>query len=126
MLRLNGSVVMVLAAFLLVGLLAGPAAARPFLIDVADGGLKYSPKTARVSKGKKIKWTNQGSVTHTVTFYKKPSGSNLKGFSLSAGSSKKRTPDKTGKYKYRCLIGTHSNLNDGQCTGMCGKLKIHN
>jgi plastocyanin len=126
MLRLKGSVVMVLAAFLLVGLLAGPAAARPFLIDVADGGLKYSPKTARVSKGKKIKWTNRGSVTHTVTFYKKPSGSNLKGFSLSAGSSKKRTPDETGTYKYRCLIGTHSNLNDGQCTGMCGKLKIHN
>jgi plastocyanin len=119
------SVVVVIAIALLSFALAGSAAARPFGIAVADGGLKYTPKTAHVKKGKKIKWTNRGSGTHTVTFYKKPNGSDIKSFSLSAGDSKKRKPDKKGVYKYRCLIGSHSSLNNGVCTGMCGKLKIH-
>jgi plastocyanin len=118
-------IAVIVAAGLFFFALAGPASARPFGISVGDGGLKYSPKTAHVKKGKKIKWTNKGSGPHTVSFYKKPSGSDIKGFSLSAGSSKKREPDKKGVYKYRCLIGSHSSLSNGQCTGMCGKLKIH-
>jgi plastocyanin len=125
-LRRRLSFLTVVSALLLTGALAGSAAARPFLIDVADGGLKYSPKTAHVKKGKKIKWTNQATGTHTVSFYKKPSGSDVKSFTLSAGASKKREADKTGTYKYRCLIASHSDLDGGQCTGMCGKLKIHN
>jgi plastocyanin len=123
--RTRLSLLMAMSVVFLAVALAGSAGARPFLIDVADGGLKYSPKTAHVKKGKRIKWTNQGSGTHTVTFYKKPSGSDVKSFTLSAGSSKKRKPKKTGTYKYRCLIGSHSDLDGGQCSGMCGKLKIH-
>jgi plastocyanin len=95
------------------------------MIDVADGGLKYSPKTAHVNKGKKIKWTNRAGGTHTVSFYKKPNGSGVSSMTLSGGESAKRKPKKTGTYKYRCLIGNHSSLSGGVCTGMCGKLKIH-
>jgi plastocyanin len=109
----------------LLALLVGLAMAAPFKISVADGGLKYSPKTAHVNKGKTVKWTNEGSTTHTVTFYKKPKGSGIKSFSLAEGDSKKRTLKKTGTYKYRCLIGNHSDLEDGKCTGMCGKIKVH-
>jgi plastocyanin len=118
-------IAVLIAGGMLLFALAGSASARPFGISVADGGLKYTPKTAHVKKGKKIKWTNEGNGTHTVTFYKKPSGSDIKSFSLNAGDSKKRKPDKKGVYKYRCVIGSHSSLNNGQCTGMCGKLKIH-
>jgi plastocyanin len=124
--RTRLSLVTALSAIFLVLAVAGSAGARPFLIDVADGGLKYSPKTAHVKKGKRIKWTNQGSGTHTVSFYKKPKRSGVSSLSLGAGESGKRKPKKTGTYKYRCLIGAHSSLTDGQCTGMCGKLKIHN
>jgi plastocyanin len=119
------AILMVLAAALL-ALVVGGAGSAPFQISVADGGLKYSPKTAHVTKGKAIKWTNEGSGTHTVSFYKKPSGSDISSITLGSGDSKKRKPDKTGTYKYRCMIANHSSVSDGQCTGMCGKLKIHN
>ena len=106
-------------------LLSGPASAAPFLIDVADGSLSYSPKTAHVKKGKTIKWTNKGSGTHTVTFWKKPKKSGAKSFTLADGESKKRRLRKTGTYKYRCVIQAHSSVSDGKCSGMCGKVLIH-
>jgi plastocyanin len=101
------------------------AALAAFKIDVAESGFSYSPKTAHVNKGRKVKWTNKGSQTHTVTFYKKPKGTTIKSFSLGVGESRKRTVKKVGVYKYRCLVATHSSLNDGKCSGMCGKVRAH-
>jgi plastocyanin len=106
---------------------AGAAAARPLLIDVADGSLSYSPKVAHVKKGKNgktVKWTNMGTGTHTVSFWKKPKHSGAKSFSLAEGASKKRTLKKAGTYKYRCKILAHSSLSNGHCSGMCGKIVV--
>jgi plastocyanin len=72
-----------------------------------------------------VKWTNDGGVSHKVTFYKKPKGAKIKSFSLSPGDSKKRKATKVGVYKYRCTVPGHSTLSDGKCTGMCGKVRAH-
>jgi plastocyanin len=104
---------------------SGTASAAPYQIDVADGGLNYSPKTAHVKKGKRIKWTNKGTGPHTVTFWKKPKKSGAKSFTLAEDESKKRKLRKVGTYKYRCVIQAHSSVSDGRCSGMCGKVRIH-
>jgi plastocyanin len=106
-------------------LLSGVASAAPYLVEVADGSLSYSPKTAHVKKGKVVKWTNKGSGPHTVTFWKKPKKSGVKSFTLADGASKKRRMRKTGTYKYRCVIQAHSSVSDGKCSGMCGKVLVH-
>jgi plastocyanin len=116
-------VAVALAAAVVAGLLATGVVAAPFKVSVADGGFKFSPKTAHVLKGRKVKWTNKGNMTHTITFYKRPKGAKMSSFSLSPGASKKRKVTKTGVYKYRCMVATHSSLSNGKCTGMCGKIK---
>ena len=125
----KGRRVMVAVA-LVVGLVSAMFAtgvvAAPFKVTVGGNGFTYSPKTAHVNKGRRVKWTNaSGSQAHTVTFYKKPKGAKIKSFSLSAGESKKRKITKVGVYKYRCMIATHSSLSNGKCTGMCGKVRGH-
>ena len=119
----------VVAVALVVGLVSAMFAtgvvAAPFKVTVGGDGFTYSPKTAHVNKGRRVKWTNAGSGTHTVTFYKKPKGAKIKSFSLNAGESKKRKITKAGVYKYRCMIATHSSLSNGKCTGMCGKVRGH-
>jgi plastocyanin len=118
-------VAVVLAAAVVAGLFATGVVAAPFKVAVADGGFKYSPKTAHVNKGRNVKWTNEGSITHTVTFYKRPKGAKMSSFSLSPGAFKKRKVTKAGVYKYRCMVATHSSVSDGKCTGMCGKIRTH-
>ena len=123
-LALTAVTVAALAA-LVAGLAPLGAAAAPFRIKVGDGGFVYDPKTAHVPKGKTVEWENVASVSHTVTFYKKPQGASIKSFTLSPGDSKRRTVRKAGRYKYRCVVTGHSSLSDGQCTGMCGVVRAH-
>lgn len=109
---------------LLTAMFSTGVVAAPFKVAVAESGLSYSPKTAHVNKGRKVKWTNEGGISHTVTFYKKPKGAKIKSFTLSPGASKKRKVKKRGVYKYRCMVATHSSVSNGKCTGMCGKVRV--
>ncbi|HZA39775.1 MAG TPA: plastocyanin/azurin family copper-binding protein [Actinomycetota bacterium] len=118
-------VAVALVAALVTALLATGVVAAPFKVSVGDGGFTYSPRTAHVNKGRRVKWTNEGTVSHTVTFYKKPKKARIGSFTLAAGESKKRKIRKAGVYKYRCTIPGHSTLEDGKCTGMCGKVRAH-
>jgi plastocyanin len=114
-----------LVAGLVTAMFATGVVAAPFKVSVGGDGFTYSPKTAHVNKGRRVKWTNAGSVSHTVTFYKKPKGATIKSFSLNPDESKKRLVSKVGVYKYRCMVAGHSSLSDGKCTGMCGKVRAH-
>ena len=123
--RMRLVVAVALVAGLVTAAFATGVVAAPFKVSVADGGLKFSPKTAHVVKGRAVKWTNEGSASHKVNFYKKPKGAKVTSFSLAPGASKKRKVTKVGVYKYRCTVPTHSTLSNGKCTGMCGKVRAH-
>jgi plastocyanin len=120
-------VAVAIVAALVTALLATGVVGAPFRVSVSSskGALSYSPRTAHVNKGRKVKWTNEGTVSHTVTFHKKPKKARIGSFTLAAGESKKRKIRKAGVYKYRCTVPGHSTLKDGKCTGMCGKVRAH-
>jgi plastocyanin len=122
-----GKIRNLIGATVAAALLGAPfgASAAPFLVKVADSGLSYEPKTAHVTKGRVVKWKNFGSSTHKVIFYKKPKGSGVRSFTLAPDEAKKRKMRKIGRYKYRCTVGNHSSLSDGQCSGMCGVVRAH-
>jgi predicted lipoprotein with Yx(FWY)xxD motif/plastocyanin len=60
----------------------------------------FSPKTLTVKKGTTVKWTNEGTSTHTVT----SDENTFKSGDLDAGKSFSFTFDKPGTYPYHCEI----------------------
>lgn len=66
-------------------------------------------------------WKNPTSCSHTVTAYK---GRWNKNTSLAPGESTRKRFRRAGRYKFRCLTPGHSVLQDGVCTGMCGRVRV--
>ncbi|MEX0755015.1 MAG: hypothetical protein WD206_01220 [Actinomycetota bacterium] len=81
---------------------------------------RYKPGTAQIAKGGRIKWNNVSSRKHNVVAY---GGWSYK-TTLPSGDTAVRRFTTKGTFKYRCTIGTHSNLSGGNCTGMCGTIKV--
>jgi plastocyanin len=84
---------------------AGAGAAAK--VNVVDNA--FQPRTMRVQKGTRVRWTHQGSNPHTVT-----SNTGLFDKSLSPGDTFARRFTKRGKYPYHCEI--HD--------GMTGVIKV--
>ena len=72
-----------------------------------------------ISKGDKVVWKNPTGVNHTVTFYKGAS----KNTTIGEGERTSKKFRKRGAFYYRCTI--HSQLNDGECSGMCGHVHVN-
>lgn len=85
-----------------------------------DGGYVWSKDFVSVEKGDKVVWTNPTGVAHTVTFYKGPGAD--KDTRIGEGERTSKTFRKKGAYYYRCKL--HSELEDGECTGMCGHVHV--
>ena len=81
-----------------------------------DGKYRWNKDFVGVAIGDKVVWKNPTNVAHTVTVYKGPGADKDTRIEPGGRTSKKFT--KGGAYYYRCKL--HSELNDGECTGMCG------
>jgi plastocyanin len=108
------------------GLAPQAAVAAPMLIKAkpaSNGGWKWAPDVEHLVTPKRVKWKNPTEEPHSVKFYKGP----LEGerFLVPEGESRIRKIKKAGTYKYRCDILDHSTMNDGKCSGMCGKIVAH-
>src|SRR5712672_963615 len=68
--------------------------------SVSIANFSFSPATLTVSVGTKVTWTNNDTVTHTVTAVQGAFDSN----DLSPGSSFSFTFTKAGTYAYHCKI----------------------
>ena len=79
-----------------------PAATSPSsnASSVSIANFSFSPATLSVSVGTKVTWTNNDTVTHTVTADQGAFDSN----NLSPGSSFSFTFTKAGTYAYHCKI----------------------
>jgi plastocyanin len=69
-----------------------------------------------------VVWRNPTNKTHTVTAYGRGWSKNV---TLSPGERTRHTFRGTGTFKYRCTVEGHSDLSDGKCVGMCGKVRAH-
>jgi plastocyanin len=112
--RVTLSSLVALAALAVAGIAAAPGsgdpgahAAAPVKVSVGDNF--FSPTKARVARGGKVKWTNNGKVEHNVTF----SGGFASG-NFGPGESVKRRFNRAGKFPYTCTIHP----------GMNGKVKV--
>jgi plastocyanin len=81
-------------------------------------GFRWKPKAVTIAKGTKVTWKAVTS-SHTVTAYR---GTWSKNTTINQGQSTSFTFNNAGTYKFRCLF--HSSLNNGVCTGMCGKVVV--
>jgi plastocyanin len=79
----------------------------------------WSPASKTVAKGTKVVWKNPSGDDHDVTSYK---GAWNKRSGLSEGGKTSFSFRKAGTYKYRCT--RHSQLSNGTCKGMCGKIQV--
>ncbi len=81
----------------------------------------WEPTKRRIMKGDRIVWKNPTSCDHTVTAY---SGRWNKNTGLAPGDSTRKRFRRAGLYKFRCLTTGHSVLDNGVCTGMCGRVRV--
>lgn len=85
----------------------------------APGSFHWKPSSRTISKGDKVVWKNPTSARHTVTSY---GGGWKKDTKLATNGSTSFKFRKSGTYLFRCKL--HSTLSNGQCSGMCGSVKV--
>lgn len=95
----------------------------------APGNWRWDPTSRAITKGDRVVWKNPTSTGHRVTAF---GGNWSKDTAIAAGggSTSKRFK-KTGTFRFRCTVGAgtstaHSNLSDGTCSGMCGRVRVTN
>lgn len=85
----------------------------------STGSYHWKPKTKEIATGDKVVWKNPTSADHTVTAY---GGGWSKDARIDPGETTKTKFGSSGTYFYRCKL--HSTLTNGDCNGMCGKVKV--
>jgi plastocyanin len=80
---------------------AGPNIGAATETVQATDALKFDPGSVSAHVGDIVKWSNTGTVMHTVTFDGKPSLSDV---SLQPGGTWEVKFDAAGTYAYRCTI----------------------
>jgi plastocyanin len=112
------------------GLILVPASSladtRRFRAAGQPGSFRWDPTIRRIDRRDRIVWTNPTGTSHTVTAYGRRWNKNTL---LSPGEKTAKRFRRAGVYKFRCTInaGTpaaHSTLQNGQCSGMCGKVRV--
>jgi plastocyanin len=104
-------------------LLLGPVAqADTFRVKTTDNN-RWNPSFRHINPGDRIVWKNP--ARHNKVHNIKARGNNWNKFeTLSPGEATRKRFRNTGTYKYRCTL--HSNVNNGQCNGMCGIIHVAN
>jgi plastocyanin len=85
------------------------------------GSFRWEPTVRRIAKRDRIVWKNPTGTSHTVTAY---GGRWSKNTLLSPGEKTAKRFRRAGVYKFRCTIAGHSSLQSGQCSGMCGRVRV--
>jgi plastocyanin len=90
------------------------------------GSFRWEPTVRRIFKRDRIVWKNPTGTSHTVTAYR---GRWSKNTLIRPGERTAKRFRRAGVYKFRCTInaGTpaaHSTLQNGQCSGMCGRVRV--
>ncbi|MGH2694351.1 MAG: cupredoxin domain-containing protein [Actinomycetota bacterium] len=85
------------------------------------GSFRWDPSFRHIVKGDRIVWKNTTNAAHRVKSY----GGNwsFKKDLPVDGRVRKRFR-KRGTFRYRCTLPGHSNLDSGDCTGMCGVIHV--
>jgi plastocyanin len=111
----------VLVGGLSLGLLLVPAAsADTFRVKTTDNN-RWNPDFKHIHKRDRIVWKNP--ARHNKVHNIKATSNNWNKFeTLSPGEATRKRFRNTGTYKYRCTL--HSNVNNGQCNGMCGIIHV--
>lgn len=78
----------------------------------------FSPKSVTIAKGAKVIWKSTCN-SHTVTSY---SSNWSKNTTINTGQSTSRVFSSKGTFKFRCRF--HSSVSGGQCSGMCGSVRV--
>ena len=117
--RIRTAIALVILALMLMTSAVAAEGAEARATKVVRGvGTAWSPKVVRIKRGSTITW-KAVSNTHTVTAY---GGRWTFNRSLPDGSSVRHRFTKTGVFRFRCTI--HSQLVNGKCQGMCGKVVV--
>jgi plastocyanin len=104
------------AALVLVLAFAAPSQAAT--VRIRGRSSRWHPQSVSINQGTRVVW-RAVDTTHTVTAYR---GDWSKNTTISAGERTRFTFNSAGRYKYRCTI--HSQLVNGVCSGMCGKVVV--
>jgi plastocyanin len=104
-------------------LFPGSSLGDTFRIRMAGSfpNFRYEPDVRRIHRNDRINFKNPESqfASHTVTAY----GGNWQfDVTLSSGENVFRRFRRIGVFKFRCRF--HSDLDQGVCTGMCGKVRV--
>ena len=83
------------------------------------GSFHWKPTSRTIDKGEKIAWKNPTSAKHSVTAY---GGGWSKDTTIPAGQKTSKKFSKTGTFLFLCKF--HSTLNDKECAGMCGTVRV--
>lgn len=110
----------VVLAIAVVGLLAAPGAGTPPVVEATNDNT-WEPRLTEVQKGARVRFSNPSDGLHDLKRYKGPwkSGNVV---TLYPGDDWTYRFTKASTYRYRCVI--HSEMADGRCTGMCGKVRV--
>jgi plastocyanin len=106
------------AVAVLVSAIVGATAAPAFAVTIRGSGTRWRPASVDIDRGDRVRW-RATSGTHTVRAY----GGNWS-FSerLREGESVSRRFRRRGSYRFFCSI--HGNVAGGDCTGMCGRVRV--
>ena len=84
---------------------------------------RWKPRETHAPKGSRVRWKNRSTVTHHVKSY---GGNWSYDKSIAPDEAVSKRFRRTGTFKFRCDIPGHSTLSGGTCSGMCGKVIVHN
>lgn len=110
--RRIGVVVMLVAGLTIAA--AAPAAA----VTIRGSGTRWTPATVNINRGDRVRW-RAVSGHHTVTAY---GGNWSYNQQLHMGSSVSRRFSMSGTFRFYCR--RHGSVSGGNCSGMCGKVRV--
>ncbi len=103
------------------GLVLAPAAIADTFRVKATRNDTWNPDFRHIQRRDRIVWKNPArfNTVHNIKAY----SNNWNKFErLSPGERTRKRFRRRGTYKYRCTL--HSDMDNGQCTGMCGIIHV--
>jgi plastocyanin len=85
---------------------------------IRGSGSTWNPTHVTIDRGDTVKW-KATSGNHTIHAY---GGNWSYSRTLDAGTSRTRTFNSTGTFKFYCTL--HGNVSGGTCSGMCGRVRV--